>query len=74
MELMSLILEIESSTDFWKKYEAIVPLIKLNMKEGILSRFVQFYDPLCHCFTFLDYQLIQILEEYSYCDMVGELT
>ena len=32
-ELMSLIPEIESSTDFRKKYGAIVPLMKLKMKE-----------------------------------------
>jgi len=27
---------------------------------------VQFYDPLYHCFTFPDYQLVPTLEEYSY--------
>ena len=40
-ELVNLIIEIESSTDFWKKYGAIVPIMKLNMKEGILSTLVQ---------------------------------
>ncbi|XP_058774721.1 uncharacterized protein LOC131648993 [Vicia villosa] len=35
------------------------------MEEGILSTLIQFYDPLYHCFTFPDYQLLPILEEYS---------
>ena len=65
-ELISLIPEIECSTDFRKKYESIIPLTKLEMKEGILSTLVQFYDPVYHRFTFLDYQLMPTLEEYSY--------
>ena len=36
-ELMSLIPEIECSADFQKKYVSIIPLMKLRMKEGILS-------------------------------------
>ena len=64
-DLMSLIPEIESSTDFRKKYGSIVPLMKLNMKEVILSTLVQFYDPMYYCFTFPDYQLTPTLEEFS---------
>ena len=63
---MSLISEIESSTDFQKKYGFIVSLMKLRMKEGILSTLVQFYVSMCKCFTFPNYQLIPTLEEYSY--------
>ena len=65
-ELVSLVLEIECSADFRKKYESIIPLMKLKMKEGFLSTLVQFYDPVYHCFNFLDYQLMPTLEEYSY--------
>ena len=43
-----------------------MPLMKLKMKEVILSTFVQFYDILYRCFTFPNYQLMPILEEYSY--------
>ena len=39
-ELMSVILEIKSSTDFWKKYGAVVPLMKLKVKECIISTLV----------------------------------
>ncbi|XP_058768752.1 uncharacterized protein LOC131642533 [Vicia villosa] len=35
------------------------------MEEGILSTLIQFYNPLYHCFTFPDYQLLPTLEEYS---------
>ncbi|KAI5420241.1 hypothetical protein KIW84_044148 [Lathyrus oleraceus] len=36
------------------------------MVEGLLSVLVQFYDPLYHCFTFPDFQLVPTLEEYSH--------
>ncbi|XP_058784525.1 uncharacterized protein LOC131659334 [Vicia villosa] len=35
------------------------------MKEGILFTLIQFYDPLYHCFTFPDYQLLPTLKEYA---------
>ena len=60
-ELMSLIPEIEISTYFRRKYVSIISLMKLRMKEGILSTLVQFYDPMYRCFTFPDYQLMPIL-------------
>ena len=65
-ELISLILEIECSAYFQKKYASIIPLMKLRMKEGILLNLVQFYDPMYHYFTFPDYKLMPTLEEYSY--------
>ena len=40
--------------------------MKTKMKDGFLFTLVQFYDPLYHCFTFPDYQLVPTLEEYSY--------
>ena len=54
-ELISLIPEIECSVDFRKKYGSIIPLMKLKMKEGILSTLVHFYDLMYHFFTFPDY-------------------
>ena len=65
-ELISLIPEIKCSVNFQKNYGSIIPLMKLRMKEGILSTLVQFYDLMYHCFTFLNYQLMPTLEEYSY--------
>ena len=31
----------------------------------MMSVLVQFYDPLYHCFTFQDFQLVPTLEEFS---------
>ena len=59
--MKSLIFEIESLTDFQKKYGAIVSLMKLKMKEVILTTLVQFHDLLYWCFTFPDYQLMPIV-------------
>ena len=39
-ELRSLIFEIKSSIDFWKKYGAIIPLMKLKIKEVFLTTLV----------------------------------
>ena len=41
-DLMSLIPEIESSTDIQRKYGSIISFMKLKMKEGILSTMVHF--------------------------------
>ena len=65
-ELISLIPEIECYADFQKKYGSIIPLMKLRMNEGIITILVQFYDSMYHSFTFPDYQLMPMLEEYSY--------
>ena len=39
------------------------------MDEQMISVLVQFFDPLYHCFTFPDYQLVPTLEEFS--DLLG---
>ncbi|XP_050919137.1 uncharacterized protein LOC127136643 [Lathyrus oleraceus] len=48
------------------RYGRLLSLLKTNMTNGILATLVQFYDPLYHCFTFSDYQLMPTLKEYSY--------
>src|ERR1051325_995113 len=53
--LLSLIDEIESLEDFRKKYWTIIALMKTKMKDGLIFTLVQFYDPLYHCFTFLEF-------------------
>lgn len=52
--------------DFKRKYGRLLPLLKINMVDGILSTLVQFYDPLYWCFTFPDYQFMPTLEEFSH--------
>ncbi|XP_006593206.1 uncharacterized protein [Glycine max] len=57
---------VVSPDDFRKRYGNLLSILKTNVEEGILNTLVQFYDPLYHCFTFPDYQLVPTLEEYSY--------
>ena len=47
---------------FEEKYGKLLSLLKTGMTDGILSTLVQFYDPVYHCFTFPDYQLMPTLE------------
>jgi len=57
---------VTSPEDFRAHYEKLLSILKINVEEGILDTLVQFYDPLYHCFTFPNYQLVPTLEEYSY--------
>lgn len=52
--------------DFKGRYGRLLPLLNTNMMEGILATLVQFYDPFYLCFTFLDYQLVPTLKEFSH--------
>ena len=52
--------------DFQKQYGKLLSILNTNVEEGALNTLVQFYDPIYHCFTFVDYQLVPTLEEYSY--------
>jgi hypothetical protein len=40
-------------------------VLSTDVVEGLLSVLVQFYGPLYRCFTFPDYQLVPMLEEYA---------
>ena len=51
---------------FRKRYGYLLNILRTNVDEGLLNTLVQFYDPLYHCFTFPDYQLVPTLEEYSH--------
>jgi hypothetical protein len=52
--------------DFQDRHGRLLNLLETKVVQGILDTLVQFYDSYCHCFTFLDYQLVPTLEEYSY--------
>ncbi|XP_050897178.1 uncharacterized protein LOC127103994 [Lathyrus oleraceus] len=57
---------VVNSEDFKGNNEILLPLLKTNTVEANLATLVQFYDPLYQCFTFPDYQLVPILEEFSH--------
>jgi len=52
--------------DFQDRHGRLLNLLEMKVIQEILNTLVQFYDSYCHCFTFLDYQLVPTLEEYSY--------
>jgi len=56
---------VTSRESFQDRHGGLLSILKIKVEEGILNTLVQFYDPLYHCFTFLDYQLVPTLEEYS---------
>ena len=64
-ELRKLVSTITDPFGFKDRYGSLISLLTLRMEEGLLQTLVQFYDPLYHCFTFPDYQLMPTLEEYA---------
>ena len=52
--------------DFKQHHGKLLSILSADVVEGLLSVLVQFYDPLYHCFTFPDYQLVPTLEEYAH--------
>jgi hypothetical protein len=58
--------QVSDPRRFRNQYGRLLDLIKVRVDDGILETLVQFYDPVYHCFTFPDYQLLPTLEEYSY--------
>ena len=52
--------------DFKQCHGKLLSILSADVVEGLLSVLVQFYDPLYHCFTFPDFQLVPTLEEYSH--------
>ena len=62
--LITLITDLEG---FKSRYGNLLSLLRVKRKMdlGLFSTLLQFYDPLYHCFTFPDYQLVPTLEEYS---------
>ena len=64
-ELKKLVSQIADPAGFLSRYGRISSLLSAKMEGGLLSTLIQFYDPVYHCFTFPDYQLMPTLEEYS---------
>ena len=45
--------------------QQLLNLVTSKPDEELLKVLFQFFDPLHHCFTFLDYQLVPTMEEFS---------
>ncbi|KEH19387.1 hypothetical protein MTR_8g054530 [Medicago truncatula] len=64
--LRELASHVTNPRKFQERHGRLLDLLKVKVEDGILETLVQFYDPICHCFTFPDYQLVPTLEEYSF--------
>ncbi|KAI5382744.1 hypothetical protein KIW84_070239 [Lathyrus oleraceus] len=65
-ELRNLTSYVLDPLGFKARFGKLLPLLTTQVDEGLMSVLVQFYDPLYHCFTFPDFQLLPTLEEYAY--------
>ena len=56
---------IPESSPFIEKHGRLLNLVTSTPDEEMLTMLFQFFDPLHHCFTFPDYQLVPTMEEFS---------
>ena len=65
-ELRNLTSYVLDPLGFKARFGKLLPLLTTQVDEGLMSTLAQFYDPLYHCFSFPDFQLLPTLEEYAY--------
>ncbi|KAI5442998.1 hypothetical protein KIW84_011876 [Lathyrus oleraceus] len=65
-ELRNLTSYVLDPLGFKARYRKLLPLLTTQVDEGLMNTLAQFFDPLYHCFTFLDFQLLPTLEEYAH--------
>ena len=64
-QLRELASRVPGDSPFTKKYGRLLSLATSNFQEEMMCVLFQFFDPVHHCFTFPDYQLVPTLEEFS---------
>jgi len=57
--------QVANQEGFHAHHGRLLSILKIDVENGSLETLVQFYDLVYHFFTFLDYQLVPTLEEYS---------
>ncbi|KAI5390125.1 hypothetical protein KIW84_075449 [Lathyrus oleraceus] len=65
-ELRNLTSYVLDPLGFKARYGKLLPLLTTQVGEGLMSTLAQFYDPLYHCFSFPDFQLLPTLKEYAH--------
>ncbi|KAI5435909.1 hypothetical protein KIW84_022363 [Lathyrus oleraceus] len=65
-ELRNLTSYVLDPFGFKARYGKLLPLLTTQVDEGLMNTLAQFYDPLYHCFSFPDFQLLPTLEEYAH--------
>ena len=64
-QLKELTSRIPESSSFSERHGRLLSLVNTKIEEDMMKVLFQFFDPLHHCFTFPDYQLVPTLEEFS---------
>ncbi|CAI8612673.1 unnamed protein product [Vicia faba] len=68
-QLKDLVSKVPDTSSFIRRHGHLLGLVTSKMDEQMMSVLCQFFDPLYHCFTFPDYQLVPTLEEFY--DLLG---
>ena len=68
-QLKELVAKVPDTSSLVKRHGHLLGLVTSRLDEQMMSVLVQFFDPLYHYFTFLNYQLVPTLEEFS--DLLG---
>src|ERR1051325_1195841 len=64
-QLKELVSKVPDHAQLIKRHGYLLDLVTSGFEEDMMSIVFQFFDPKHHCFTFLDYQLVPTLEEFS---------
>ena len=64
-QLKELVSKVPDHAQFIKRHSYLLNLVTSGFEEDIMSVVFQFFDLKHHYFTFLDYQLVPIMEEFS---------
>ena len=57
--------KMPDTTSFIRRHGSLLRLVTSSPNEDMVKVLFQFINPLHHCFTFLDYQLVLTMEEFS---------
>ena len=63
--LKELVSRVYETSAFTKRHGQLLNLVTSKFDEKMMSVLFQFFDPKRRCFTFLDYQLVPTMEEFS---------
>ena len=64
-QLKELASRVSENSPFTKRHGRLLSLVTSTPDEDTVKVLFQFFDPLHHCFTFPDYQLVPTMEEFS---------
>ncbi|XP_058745884.1 uncharacterized protein LOC131618734 [Vicia villosa] len=63
-ELKELVSKVPENSRFAERHGCLLRLVSSDFEEDMMRVLFLFFDPMHHCFTFPDYQLVPTLEEF----------